>query len=124
MSYPDWESPDAKRHYRDHDRADFAQEFLRRNPVFVADQERLARSVKVGLITPEAAQAQLAGRWGCLWPGPIGIAEGIARLLGIRSATRARATLAGTERVADPGRRRRRRFERRSCPRPSRIRGN
>ena len=63
-----WRSPAAAEHYAGHDLADFAQEFLRRNPDyqhdFAATEERIAAQ-------PSRADQEregLAGRWGLSFP--------------------------------------------------------
>ena len=63
-----WRSPSTADQYRDHDYADFAQEFLNRNPAYRADHaETLARIVQ----SPETTideQEGLARRWGLCFP--------------------------------------------------------
>ena len=65
-----WRSPTTADQYRHHDYADFAQEFLQRNPEYRRDhaetQGRVAKH-------PEVSQAEeegLAGRWGLSFPHP------------------------------------------------------
>ncbi|WP_232003670.1 transcriptional regulator domain-containing protein [Sphingopyxis sp. FD7] len=63
-----WRSPSTADQYRHHDYADFAQEFLNRNPAYRADHaETLARIVQ----SPETTideQEGLARRWGLCFP--------------------------------------------------------
>jgi hypothetical protein len=50
-------------------RPELAAELLRRNPRFREDQARLAACVAAGRLTPEAAAAELRGRWGITFRG-------------------------------------------------------
>nr|WP_298166315.1 DUF6499 domain-containing protein [Novosphingobium sp.] len=63
-----WRSPSAAEKYRDHDYADFAQEFLNRNADYRRDHaETLGRIVD----DPASARIEeegLAGRWGLSFP--------------------------------------------------------
>lgn len=63
-----WRSPFAADQYRDHDYADFAQEFLNRNADYRRDhaetQDRMAEN-PASVITEEEG---LAGRWGLSFP--------------------------------------------------------
>jgi hypothetical protein len=63
-----WRSPSTAEHYREHDHADFAQEFLHRNADYRRDyaetQERIA-------LFPEAEADEKEGlsrRWGLSFP--------------------------------------------------------
>ncbi|WP_414690818.1 transcriptional regulator domain-containing protein [Novosphingobium sp. UBA6272] len=63
-----WRSPSTADQYRDHDYADFAQEFLNRNCGYQADyadtQARIAQSPE----TASNEQEGLARRWGLCFP--------------------------------------------------------
>lgn len=63
-----WRSPAAADQYRDHDYADFAQEFLQRNAAYRRDyadtQDRIARDPAIA----PAEEEGLAGRWGLSFP--------------------------------------------------------
>ncbi|MGB5078483.1 transcriptional regulator domain-containing protein [Sphingobium xenophagum] len=63
-----WRSPSTADQYRHHDYADFAQEYLQRNPDYRSDyaetEARVAARPDVELIEREG----LAGRWGLCFP--------------------------------------------------------
>jgi hypothetical protein len=63
-----WRSSATADQYRDHDYADFAQEFLQRNPDYRRDhantKDRIARNPATALAEGEG----LAGRWGLSFP--------------------------------------------------------
>jgi hypothetical protein len=63
-----WRSDASATRYANHDYADFAQEFLRRNPDyrrdFAATKDRMADNPAAAL----AEQEGLAGRWGLSFP--------------------------------------------------------
>jgi Family of unknown function (DUF6499) len=65
-----WRSEASAQRYAEHDYADFAQEFLQRNPDYRSDftdtQERIAISPK----TKQTEEEGLAGRWGLRFPHP------------------------------------------------------
>jgi hypothetical protein len=63
-----WQSPDTNGRYENHDYADFAQEFLRRNPDYRRDFSRTEQRVA---LAPELAVKEregLARRWGLSFP--------------------------------------------------------
>ncbi|HQV01880.1 MULTISPECIES: DUF6499 domain-containing protein [unclassified Novosphingobium] len=63
-----WRSPATADQYRDHDYADFAQEFLQRNAAYRRDfaetQDRIAGDPATAPVEEEG----LAGRWGLSFP--------------------------------------------------------
>lgn len=63
-----WRSPSTADRYRDHDYADFAQEFLQRNPDYVADYEKTEARTKADPANRIAEREGLAGRWGLCFP--------------------------------------------------------
>ena len=84
-----WRSPVTADQYRDHDYADFAQEFLQRNTAYRRDyadtQDRIARDPATAPVEEEG----LAGRWGLSFPHAPGLRP--ARLSGtVVAASRAR----------------------------------
>ncbi|MGH6696302.1 transcriptional regulator domain-containing protein [Sphingopyxis sp.] len=58
----DWRSPDFLKIFELYDRADFAQEFLRRNPRYRAAYQRAAAPRR-----PGAALGRLARHWGLVF---------------------------------------------------------
>jgi|AGTN01.2.fsa_nt_gi hypothetical protein len=67
-STSDWRSArtaDALKHL---DRAGFAAEFLRRNPLYRKDYLRMTRSIAAGKTSPADARMDLAQRWGLSFP--------------------------------------------------------
>ena len=63
MPGADWRSQSAYHALALLDAPGFAWEFLRRNPVFQSDCERLARDAKKGLLSADDQEA-FAKRWG------------------------------------------------------------
>jgi len=67
-----WRSPSAAEKYRDHDYADFAQEFLNRNADYRRDhaetQDKMAADPASAMTEGEG----LAGRWGLSFPHSAG----------------------------------------------------
>lgn len=57
---PDWRSENYAEAFDEHDRADFAQEFLRRNPIYREDYARAANATPI-------AQKRLAKHWGLVF---------------------------------------------------------
>lgn len=64
----DWRSPHAADNLKNLERPGFAMEFLRRNPVYRQDYARMTRRVAAGMVSEEAATAELAHRWGLSFP--------------------------------------------------------
>jgi ABC-type sulfate transport system substrate-binding protein len=68
MSDFSWRSPLLAEHYKNHDYADFAQEFLRRNAEYRRDyadtHQRIADDPEIKIQEVEG----LAGRWGLQFP--------------------------------------------------------
>ncbi|MGV3730578.1 MAG: transcriptional regulator domain-containing protein [Sphingopyxis sp.] len=63
----DWRSPYFPKIFEQYDRADFAQEFLRRNPSY----RRQYAAARRGLQAPGAALGGVARHWGLVFrPGP------------------------------------------------------
>jgi hypothetical protein len=63
-----WRSPVAADQYRDHDYADFAQEFLRRNGDYRYDHADMMARIDAQPLSELAEQEGLAGRWGLRFP--------------------------------------------------------
>jgi hypothetical protein len=63
-----WRSPLAADQYRDHDYADFAQEFLRRNFDYRHDHADTLARIDAQPSSEQAEQEGLAGRWGLRFP--------------------------------------------------------
>lgn len=71
---PDWRSPITAAEFAELDYADFAQEFLRRNPQYCAEYHDLVRRIAVEDLHERAEMEVLARRWGLrfpLRPGPL-----------------------------------------------------
>jgi hypothetical protein len=63
----DWRSPYFPKIFEQYDRADFAQEFLRRNPAY----RRQFAAARGGTRTSAAALGRVARQWGLVFrPGP------------------------------------------------------
>jgi hypothetical protein len=63
-----WRSDASATHYADHDYADFAQEFLRRNTDYRREYAETQARVASDQLTVKAEQEGLAGRWGLSFP--------------------------------------------------------
>ena len=63
MSSKDWRSPDAYEYLRPLDAPGFAWEFLRRNPEFVQERDRLEQAAQQGNLN-QAEADEFARRWG------------------------------------------------------------
>lgn len=63
-----WRSPSTADQYRDHDFADFAQEFLNRNPDFQRDHAETQSRAAAQPAIAETEKEGLAGRWGLSFP--------------------------------------------------------
>lgn len=57
---PDWRSENYAKAFEDHDRADFAQEFLRRNPAYRDDYARAVDAAPI-------AGRRMAKHWGLVF---------------------------------------------------------
>ncbi|MDB5575374.1 MAG: hypothetical protein JWR80_550 [Bradyrhizobium sp.] len=71
----DWRSPRVAEDFAHLDYADFAQEFLRRNPEYCREYHELMARIAAGGVDAEAELAVLARRWGLscpLYPRPPG----------------------------------------------------
>ena len=64
MNRPDWRDPAAYENLRSLDAPGFAWEYLRRNPEFQQEHERLKRSAGRGSPKPAEMEA-FTRRWGC-----------------------------------------------------------
>jgi hypothetical protein len=64
----DWRSASTTEHYADHDYADFAQEFLRRNPDYQRDYADMESLIAQGQSVEPIEMEGLAGRWGLRFP--------------------------------------------------------
>jgi Family of unknown function (DUF6499) len=64
----DWRSPIAHAHYGNHDMADFAQEFLRRNPDYQWDYADTIARIAQGHLNEKDEMEVLARRWGMIFP--------------------------------------------------------
>jgi Family of unknown function (DUF6499) len=63
-----WRSHKTADQYRDHDYADFAQEFLQRNPDYRRDHAETKDRIAQNPATAPAEGEGLAGRWGLSFP--------------------------------------------------------
>jgi len=63
-----WRSPTAADQYRDHDYADFAQEFLQRNPAYRQDHAETKDRIAQDPAIAQTEEEGLAGRWGLSFP--------------------------------------------------------
>lgn len=63
-----WRSPMAADQYRDHDYADFAQEFLQRNAAYRRDYAETKDAIAKDPARAPAEEEGLAGRWGLSFP--------------------------------------------------------
>ncbi|MGE0776530.1 MAG: DUF6499 domain-containing protein [Sphingomonadaceae bacterium] len=63
-----WRSPAAAEHYAGHDLADFAQEFLRRNPEYQRDFAATEERATADQGRADAEREGLARRWGLSFP--------------------------------------------------------
>ncbi|MXP30168.1 hypothetical protein GRI58_15265 [Porphyrobacter algicida] len=63
-----WRSPEFAERYKTHDYADFAQEFLRRNPVYQRDHADTKARIADAPDTAKEEQEGLARRWGLCFP--------------------------------------------------------
>lgn len=98
-----WRSLETADQYQDHDYADFAQEFLQRNPGYRRDHAETKDRIAGNPANAPAEEEGLAGRWGLSFPHRAG-----------RRATR----LSGAV-VAPNSARRRGRRDRRHCRDPA-----
>lgn len=57
---PDWRSPDYVEALKDLDRAGFAWEFLRRNPAYREEYDRIDEDPEASELSPE----RMGGNWG------------------------------------------------------------
>lgn len=64
----DWRSPQAAAEVNGLDYPGFAQEFLRRNPDYRRDHASMVRRIAAGTVREADAQAELARRWGLVFP--------------------------------------------------------
>lgn len=67
-----WRSPSAAEKYRDHDYADFAQEFLNRNPDYRRDHAETRGRIVENPASAQTEEEGLAGRWGLSFPHSAG----------------------------------------------------
>ena len=74
MSSPDWRSPGEYRGLQSLDAPGFAWEYLRRNPDFAHDRQKLERAAREGDLNADEADA-FARRWGCKFTMTLGGAE-------------------------------------------------
>ncbi len=63
-----WRSADYAEQFEAHDYADFAQEFLRRNPDYTSDFERTEERVAEDPLHAQEEREGLARRWGLSFP--------------------------------------------------------
>ena len=63
-----WRSSAAADHYRDHDLADFAQEFLLRNADYAQNHAQMMARIAAHPDTQREEQEGLARRWGLRFP--------------------------------------------------------
>jgi len=63
-----WRSSASAEHYAEHDFADFAQEFLRRNGDYRREREDAEKSAATTLESSPDMQGDLASRWGLCFP--------------------------------------------------------
>ncbi|WP_414692906.1 transcriptional regulator domain-containing protein [Pararhizobium sp.] len=63
-----WRSPSAAEKYRDHDYADFAQEFLNRNASYRLDHAETQDRIAEDPASVQKEEEGLAGRWGLSFP--------------------------------------------------------
>lgn len=63
-----WRSPRAAEGYADHDLADFAQEFLSRNPDYQSDYADTERQIAARPDSVDTEMEGLARRWGLSFP--------------------------------------------------------
>jgi hypothetical protein len=63
-----WRSQVSADQYRDHDYADFAQEFLQRNAAYRRDYADTQDRIAGNPATAPAEEEGLAGRWGLSFP--------------------------------------------------------
>ena len=63
-----WRSPSTADQYRNHDYADFAQEFLNRNPDYQRDHAESQGRAAAHREVADTEQEGLAGRWGLSFP--------------------------------------------------------
>ncbi|MBK8631491.1 MAG: hypothetical protein IPN84_15245 [Sphingomonadales bacterium] len=68
-----WRSPSTADQYRDHDFADFAQEFLNRNRDYRKDHARTQSRAAALPHLVDTEQEGLAGRWGLSFPQRSGV---------------------------------------------------
>lgn len=68
-----WRSPAAADQYGDHDYADFAQEFLQRNPAYRRDHAETQDKVAEDPACAPTEEEGLAGRWGLSFPHCAGL---------------------------------------------------
>ena len=68
---PDWRSPDYVEALKDLDRAGFAWEFLRRNPAYRDDYDRIDEDPEESELSPES----VGGNWGDCAPRRV-VADG------------------------------------------------
>ncbi len=72
-----WRSADYVERFKTHDHADFAQEFLRRNPDYVRDYSQTEQRAKANPANAQEEREGLARRWGLSFPlRPDQISEG------------------------------------------------
>lgn len=77
-----WRSSDYGERFKHHDHADFAQEFLRRNPDYVRDYDDTQRRAGDAPHRAQEEKEGLARRWGLSFPlRARQLAEGYARAL-------------------------------------------
>lgn len=77
-----WRSPSTADQYRDHDYADFAQEFLNRNADYRQDHADTLARIAEHPQTEQEEQEGLSRRWGLSFPhGPAGKPARSARAL-------------------------------------------
>lgn len=70
-----WRSADFAERFKTHDHADFAQEFLRRNPDYIRDYAQTKERAEANPAKAQEQKEGLARRWGLsfpLRPGQIG----------------------------------------------------
>jgi hypothetical protein len=85
-----WRSEANAQRYADHDYADFAQEFLRRNPDYQRDYADTFARIASQPLGAEAEKEGLAGRWGLRFPHRSRVRSAVlpSALVGSRSAGR------------------------------------
>lgn len=63
-----WRSADYAERFKGYDHADFAQEFLRRNPDYIREYTQTEKRAAIGLVSAQDEREGLARRWGLSFP--------------------------------------------------------